>query len=70
MFRNPENATTITPEKASKIYAEGKALYDLYQIFGRGDIREEQWIALYLKGDLPKYMNKRAKELGIPVKGE
>lgn len=46
----------------TKIRAKANALYDLFQIFGRGRVTEEQFVFMYLKGDLPKFIKKVAEE--------
>ncbi len=42
----------------TKIRAEANALYDLYQMFGRGRTSEEEFVFMYVRGELPQFIKK------------
>lgn len=48
----------MTTADTTKIRAEAKALYDLYQMFGRGRITEEEFVLMYIAGKLPQFIKK------------
>lgn len=51
-----------TTENIVKIRADAEALYDLFQIYGRGRVTEESFVFMYIKGELPKYIEKVVRE--------
>ena len=46
----------------AKIIADAEALYDLFNIFGRGRVTEETWVAMYLSDKLPEFIKKVCEE--------
>lgn len=48
----------MTTADTTKIRAEAKALYDLYQMFGRGRITEEKFVLMYIEGKLLQFIKK------------
>lgn len=40
------------------LMADATALYDLYNVFGRGRVPEHQFIAMYLEGKLPEFIKR------------
>lgn len=45
-----------------KVAADACALYGLYQIFGRGRVTEYDFVAIYLRGNLPEFIKRVMEE--------
>ena len=47
-----------TTADINKVMADAEALHGLYNLFGRGRITEYNFVAMYLRGNLPEYIKR------------